>query len=383
MYDFDEEVNRRNTNAVKWNGSENELPMWIADMDFETAPEIIEALHRRVDHGVFGYTQLPNEWEESYQNWWEMRHQYEMRKDSLIFCTGVLPILANSLKILTQEGDQVIVQSPVYFRFFQIIEKLNRKVIENPLIYQNQSYAIDYQDLEEKLSDEKTKVLFLCNPHNPVGRCWTKDELEQIATLCEKYDVTVVSDEIHCDLTDPLIRYTPFASISENSITCIAPTKAFNLAGIHTAAAYVTNASLKEKLEVSLEEDNVSEPNCFAVTSTIAAYTHGAKWLDALREYIFENKIYAQTYIEENIPGLSVIRGNATYLLWIDCREYGESAGILTETIHKNTGLRLSAGNAYGKDGEYFLRMNVACTRKNLEDGLKRLKNALENKNHI
>lgn len=380
-YDFDTPTERRNTNSLKWDVAEGELPMWVADMDFQTAPEIREAIMKRAEHGIFGYSVIPDAWYEAYIQWWKMRHGYTMERDWLIFCTGVVPAISSIVRKLTTPAEKVLIQTPVYNIFFNSILNNGRQVLESPLRYDGKEYRIDFADLEEKLSDPQTALMILCNPHNPTGKIWDRQTLEKIGALCSRHHVTVVSDEIHCDLTDPEESYVPFASVSETcrqiSITCMAPTKAFNLAGLQTAAVSVPDEVLRHKVWRALNTDEAAEPNAFAVEAAVAAFTRGADWLDALRDYLYENKKLAEAYIEKEIPDVRAVASQATYLLWLDCSGLigcgREAAGFL----RRETGLYLSEGSQYGGNGADFLRMNIACPRAVLKDGLERLKNGL------
>ncbi len=376
MYQFDQIVNRRGTNSLKWNVKEQELPMWVADMDFETAPEIREALSKRIAHGVFGYTDIPAEWNDAYCTWWKTRHHLEMNPDHLIFCTGVVPAMSSIVRKLTTPAEKVLIQTPVYNIFFNSILNNGRQVLESSLAYKDGKFSIDFEQLERDLSDPQTSLMILCNPHNPVGKIWDKETLATIGELCHRYHVTVLSDEIHCDLTDPGCEYVPFASASELcrqiSITCIAPTKAFNIAGLQTSAVYVYDDNLRHKVWRGLNTDEVAEPNAFAVDAAIAAFTEGGAWLDELREYLSQNKELVRTTLAEKLPMLSVIPSDATYLLWIDCSQITEDTQILADYIRTETGLYLSRGSQYGGNGDKFLRWNAACPRIVLEDGLKR-----------
>lgn len=380
-YDFDTPTERRNTNSLKWDVAEGELPMWVADMDFQTAPEIREAIMKRAEHGIFGYSVIPDAWYEAYIQWWKMRHGYTMERDWLIFCTGVVPAISSIVRKMTTPAEKVLIQTPVYNIFFNSILNNGRQVLESPLRYDGKEYRIDFADLEEKLSDPQTALMILCNPHNPTGKIWDRQTLEKIGALCSRHHVTVVSDEIHCDLTDPGESYVPFASVSETcrqiSITCMAPTKAFNLAGLQTAAVSVPDEVLRHKVWRALNTDEAAEPNAFAVEAAVAAFTRGADWLDALRDYLYENKKLAEAYIEKEIPDVRAVASQATYLLWLDCSGLigcgREAAGFL----RRETGLYLSEGSQYGGNGADFLRMNIACPRAVLKDGLERLKNGL------
>lgn len=376
-YDFDKPVDRRNTHSLKWDVKEHELPMWVADMDFQTAPEIQTAIQERATHGVFGYSIVPEEWYQAYMGWWERRHHFSMEKEWLVFCTGVVPAISSMVRKLTTAGENVLVQTPVYNIFFNSIVNNGRNIAENPLRYDGNTYQMDFEDLERKLSDPQTTLMILCNPHNPVGRIWSREELEQVGELCRKYHVTVISDEIHCDLTSPGQEYIPFASVSENckntSITCMAPTKAFNLAGLQTAAVAVPNPNLRHKVWRGLNTDEVAEPNSFAVEAAVAAFMKGEAWLDSLREYIQENKNFVENFLKKEDLHIRLVPSQATYLLWLDCREMHGSAGEFTQYLREHTGLYLSEGKQYGENGSSFIRMNIACSRSRLEDGLERL----------
>ncbi|QBE98358.1 Cystathionine beta-lyase PatB [Blautia producta] len=374
---FDERIDRRNTGSMKWDVAEKELPMWVADMDFQTAPEITESMIERAKHGIFGYTVLMGEWYQAYQSWWEERHHFVIDREWLIFCTGVVPAISSIVRKVTTVGENVAVMTPVYNIFFNSILNNGRNVLESRLKYDGHAYQIDFDDLEEKLSDPQTTLLILCNPHNPVGKIWDRVTLEKIGDLCSKYHVLVLSDEIHCDLTKPGVDYTPFASVSEhcrrNSMTCVAPTKAFNLAGIQTAAVIVPNENLRHKVSRGLNTDEVAEPNVFAAIAPVVAFTRGGEWLDALRSYLWENRTFAENYIKREIQGVSAVPAQATYLLWLDCRNMIGSSTDFCRFIRRHSGLYLSDGNEY-RNGEGFLRMNLACPRQQVEDGLNRLK---------
>lgn len=379
-YNFDTPINRRNTNSLKWDIAENELPMWVADMDFQTAPEITEAITKRAAHGVFGYTIVPDEWYEAYIGWWKNRHAFQIEKEWMMFCTGVVPAISSIVRKMTTVGENVLIQTPVYNIFFNSIVNNGRNVLQSPLKYDGTAYTIDFADLEEKLSNPQTTMLILCNPHNPVGKIWDRDTLEEIGELCWKHHVLVLSDEIHCDLTAPGSVYIPFASVSEtcrkNSITCIAPTKAFNIAGLQTAAVVVPDETLRHKVNRGLNTDEVAEPNVFAVEAAVAAFTKGEPWLEQLRAYIYENRQCVKEFLEKELPEIKLVSENATYLLWLDCNGVSgcEDASELAEFVRKKTGLYLSAGGQYGRGGEMFLRMNIACPRESVKDGLERLK---------
>lgn len=377
-YDFDSPTDRRGTYSLKWEVAENELPMWVADMDFPAAPEITRAISERAAHGVFGYTNVPDEWYAAYTGWWKERHGFKIKREWLMFCTGVVPAISSIVRKLTTVGENVLVQTPVYNIFFNSIVNNGRNVLENPLIYENGSYRIDFADLEAKLSDPQTSLMLLCNPQNPGGMLWDRESLERIGGLCRKYHVVVLSDEIHCDLVSPGREYIPFASVSEdcrlNSVTCIAPTKAFNIAGLQTAAVYAADETLRHKVWRGLNTDECAEPNVFAVTAAIAAFTQGGDWLDQLRGYIAENRRTTEAFLAEKLPQVRMAHSDATYLFWLDCSEITDSSRQLADFIRQKTGLYLSAGEQYRGNGRYFLRLNAACPRAVLLDGLERLR---------
>ncbi|MBS6643932.1 MAG: pyridoxal phosphate-dependent aminotransferase [Clostridiaceae bacterium] len=381
-YNFDKLTDRRGTNSLKWDVVENELPMWVADMDFETAPEITEALKKRAAHGIFGYTVVPDAWKEAVSGWWERRHGFKMEQDWLIFCTGVVPAISSAVRKLTTAGESVLVQTPVYNIFFNSIRNNGRNIVENRLLYREGAYQIDWVDLENKLKDPQTTLMILCNPHNPTGSVWTREELARIGELCADNHVLVLSDEIHCDLTEPGYEYTPFASVSEvcaqSSVTCIAPTKAFNLAGLQTAAVAVPNEAVRHKMDRALNTDEVAEPNAFAIDAAIAAFTKGDAWLDELREYLTGNRKMVQNFLEQEIPNVRLVPSHATYLLWLDCSHVIGDALELSRFLRKETGLYLSAGLSYGEAGRQFLRLNIACPGERLSEGLKRLREGIK-----
>lgn len=376
-YDFDTPVNRRRDDAVKWAVPEGALPMWIADMDFPAAPEILDALQSRLDHGVFGYGDIPAAWYDAYIGWWRTRHGFTMERDWLIFCTGVVPAISSIVRKLTTPNENVLLLTPVYNIFFNSTLNNGCRALECPLLYEKGAYAIDWEDFERKLSDPQTTLFILCNPHNPVGKIWDAETLARIGALCRKHHVTVISDEIHCDLTAPGKGYVPFLSVSDDcravGIACIAPTKAFNLAGMQTAAVAVPDPVLRHKVWRGLNTDEVAEPNAFAVPAAVAAFTKGAPWLDALREYIFDNRTLVCETLEKSLPAVHVVPGEATYLLWLDVSELAPDSRALCRHLEASTGLYLAAGEVYGKAGQGFLRMNVACPRAMVLDGLQRL----------
>lgn len=382
QYDFGTLTDRRNTNSLKWDVDDNVLPMWVADMDFKTAPEIIEAIQEKVAKGILGYTIVSDDWYHVISNWWEKRHDFKIENEWLIFCTGVVPAVSSAVRKMTSVGENVLVQTPVYNIFFNSIVNNGRNVVENKLFYDGKEYSIDFKDLENKLSDPQTTMMILCNPHNPIGKVWDKETLKKIGELCLKHHVLVLSDEIHCDLTDTQHEYIPFASVSEicarNSITCIAPTKAFNIAGLQTAAVVVPDETIRHKMNKALNTDEVAEPNAIAMEATIAAFTKGEKWLNELCFYIEENRKTVEKFIEAELSELYLVPAHATYLLWIDCSLLTQDTTCLCQFLRSEVGLYVSAGEAYGETGRDFIRINIACPRERLKEGLLRLKKGIE-----
>lgn len=382
QYDFSKRTNRFNSNSLKWDVTKDELPMWVADMDFETAPEIIEAIKKKVDLGIFGYTIVPDDYYLAISKWWSTRHNFNIKKEWILFCTGVVPAISSIVRKMTNAGDNVLIQSPVYNIFYNSIINNGRKILSSDLSFDGKNYYIDFDDLEKKLSNPYTTLMILCNPHNPIGKVWDRETLRKIGELCLKHNVLVLSDEIHCDLTYGDNTYTPFASISseiaQNSITCIAPTKTFNLAGLQTSSIIIPNEDIRRKVNRGINTDEVAEPNAFAMEATIAAFTKGEPWLKELIQYLTKNKELVQQFIAKELPQLNLIQSQATYLLWIDCKNITSDSGELCSHIREATGLYLSSGTAYGTNGNGFLRMNIACSKEILEDGLFRLKRGIE-----
>jgi cystathionine beta-lyase len=382
MYNFDDVIDRRNDDSIKWKVAENELPMWVADMDFQTAPEILEALRNRLNQGVFGYTDIPDSWYDAYIGWRERRHGLKMERASLFFSTGVVYSISAIITHLTNANENVVVQSPVYNNFYNCIENAGRHVLENRLLYKDGIYAIDFADLEEKFANPQTSLIILCNPHNPISKIWSAEDLAKIGELAKKYNVTVIVDEIHCDITRPGTTYTPFASVSEAcrevSITCIAPTKTFNLAGLHTSAVYVPNPTLRRRVHHALQASMLTIPNSFATVAAIAAFEHGEKWLENLRENLFKNRRLVENFLATELPEISAVKGDATYLVWLDISSLQETGRNFAAYLRRKTGLFLIGGNAYGSGGEHFLRMNIACPRSVCLDGLNRLKQGVK-----
>lgn len=383
-YNFDLTIDRKSTGSLKWDIGENEIPLWVADMDFDTAPAIKNAVLRRAEQGVFGYNVVTDEWYNAICGWWSRRHGIDIPKDALVFCTGVVPAISSAVRRLTAPNEKVIIQTPVYNIFFNSVLNNGRRVVEAPLLYEKGGYRLNIDDLEKKFADKETTLMILCNPHNPVGKIWTKEELALIGELSEKYSVTVISDEIHCDITTPGKRYVPYASVSEacaqNSVTCISATKAFNIAGLQCAAVYSFNKKLLARVNRALNTDEVAEPNSFAMCATVAAFDECEDWLDEMCAYTSENKVFVANFIAKNIPQLKFVSSDATYLCWVDCYAFigknkpFENAAELCKELRKTTGVILSEGGQFGLGGDKFVRINVACPKELLTCALERIK---------
>lgn len=370
-YDFKSVTDRHNTNCLKWDLFDDDLPMWVADMDFKVAPAIQEAIQNRASHPVYGYTVVPDELFEAYIGWWARRYGLNMSREDMAYAMGVMPSISSMIRCLTDVGDEILIQSPVYHVFFYYIEDNNRKVLENELIYENGNYRIDFDDLEEKLS--RVKMMILCNPQNPVGKIWSREDLDRIDELCRKHDVILISDEIHCDLTDPGVKYNPFKA-SDNVIRCLSPSKSFNIAGFQSSIVHCTNPELLEKIKTQMHVDNSDSCNVFATTAVIAAYNDSEDWFEELRDVLYENKQMVKDYLANELPVVRLVECDATYLLWLDCSELNTQSKVLSEFLRQNQGLFLSAGSDFGECGDNFLRMNIACPPDLLKDGLARLK---------
>lgn len=366
---------------MKWEIAEGELPMWVGDMDFVTPPEIVGEIVSRARLGAYGYTLVPEEWYASIGAWWRNRYAFELKEEWLVFTTGVVPAISCLIKRLTNVGDNVVVITPVYGIFFNSILNGGRHALECPLSYRDGEYRLDEALLEQVLAQANTTLLLFCNPHNPVGKVWSKEELAKIGALCKKHGVTVLSDEIHCDLVEEGVRYTPFAAASdlcaEISVTCIAPNKTFNLAGLQGAAVFVPDDRLRRIVVRGLNSDEVAEPNCFACVGAVAAYTKGGAWCDEVRRVIAGNKRFAERYLRDHLPAVGVCKGQATYFLWLDCSSLCDDTAPLRDFIRSHSGLVLSAGGEFRGNGRLFLRMNVACPRRVVEDGLDRFKRSV------
>ncbi|WP_125713150.1 MalY/PatB family protein [Companilactobacillus kedongensis] len=377
-YDFDKLNDRRKTNSIKWDVEENELPMWVADMDFQTVPEVLEAMHADVDRGIFGYQYVPDEYYQAIINWYKTEYNFEPKMEWLTFSTGVVPSIASIIRHLTDVGDNILLQEPNYNSFYHTITDNGRHILNSELDYSDGKYAVNWQDLEDKLSEVETTAMIICNPHNPTGYIWSAEELTKIGSLAKKHHVMIISDEIHGDLTMPGFSYVPFASldkeITDNSISLVSPSKTFNLAVLHAATLIVPNAALLTRVERGLSIDGISSPGALAINGSIAAYKYGHEWLKELREYISNNRQILRNFVKANIPEITVLDGEATYLAWLDCSKVTDNSEEFAQFVRDQTGLYVADGEKYKGNGNQFLRINLATTKSRVEDGLKRLK---------
>lgn len=388
-YDFSRPTERRGTDSYKWDSAPETdiIPLWVADMDFETFPCITEALQRRVAHGIFGYTRVPEAYYEAVCKWFGKHHGWHINREHIIYTSGVVPAVSAVIKALTLPGDQVIVQGPVYNCFFSSIRNNGCETVSNSLIYNKEElrYEIDFDDLERKLAHERARLMLICNPHNPGGRVWTRDELTRVAELCRKYGVRVVSDEIHCELTLYDNEYVPFGSLpdelSHGSITCCSPSKAFNTAGLQIANIVCRDAEVRNRIDRAININEVCDVNPFGVIALQAAYSdEGYEWLTQLRAYISSNYDLLRERFARELPKCKVMRMEGTYLAWIDCSELHISSDEIEEMLMHENKVWVNAGSMYGTEGAAFIRINMACTSELLNEGITRIVNGLGNK---
>ena len=376
-YDFKTVVNRRHTDSVKWDVKDNELPMSIADMDFKTAPEITLAMQEKLKLDAFGYEEVGKDYFNAVCNWYRLEHGVNADPTWMLFATGVVPAISSIVRRISHLGDNVLVQEPVYNIFYNSIENNGRHVLSSDLVYHAEKYEIDWQDLENKLADPLTTLMIFCNPRNPTGIVWTRTEVERIASLCQKYHVILLSDEIHGDLVRDNVKYTPVFSVSEalrdNIISLVSPSKTFNVAALHAATVIIPDENLRYIVNRGLNSDELAEPNLLAIPATIAAYTEGFSWLHELLVIINRNFNYAAKEITNNLEDVKIVSGPATYLLWLDVSKVSSNSQELADYIRKETGLIVSPGSIYRGNGNKFLRLNLASPISMVEDGLKRL----------
>ena len=384
-YNFDEIVNRRGTNCVKWD-VENEdgiIPMWVADMDFPAAPAIRKAVEARAKHGVYGYTIVPDSYYRAITSWFKRRHGWTIDREWIIYTTGVIPAISAAIKALTMPGEQVLIQTPVYNCFFSSIKNQGCQILENPLKRNGNSYVVDWDDFEMKCADEKTTVFLLCNPHNPSGRVWTEAELARMNEICLRHRVAVVSDEIHCELVMPGNKFTPFAAVNEdcknNGVTLNSPTKNFNIAGLQIANIVCANPVWRRRIDRAINIFEVCDVNPFGPVALEAAYNDSENWMDELNEYLFADyQLLCDTFAKE-LPQYEVMRLEGTYLVWVDVRPSGLSSDEVAEKLLKEGKVQVNSGTMYGQTtGEGYVRINIACPRATLIEGLKRMVDVLK-----
>ena len=382
-YDFDTVVNRKNTNAIKYDLAkkrgkpEDAVSLWVADMDFPTAPCIQKAVAEKASHGIWGYSRPDNRYYDALKKWYKERHNFEVQNEWVVNTPGVCFALATAIKAFTKEGESVLIQKPVYYPFFNIINSLQRKVVNSSLILKNNHYEIDFDDFERKIVQENVKMFILCSPHNPGGRVWTKQELQKISEICLAHNVLVVSDEIHSDITFGSNVHTVYGSLSEqalkNSIICTAPSKSFNLAGLQFSNIFIADEKLRKAFSEELDKTGYDEPSVFGIVAATAAYSEGADWFDSVKSYIWENILFAKKYIEENASQIKVLVPEGTYLLWLDFSKTGLSDSEINDRVLNKAKVWLDSGSMFGKEGEKFQRINCATPRIILEDALKRI----------
>lgn len=387
-YNFDEIIERSGSNSVKYDERlikfkrKDILPLWVADMDFQVPKPVIDALVKRAEHGIFGYVSHSTSYKQAACDFMKRRHDWTIRPEEISFCTGVVSALSQLVREFTSPGDRVLIQTPVYPQFYHVIEAWEREVLENPLINDAGYYRIDFEDLEQKMK-QSPKLLILCNPHNPVGRIWTKEELNQMGELCLKYKVRLISDEIHGDIELFGNKYTPTANLSEairsNTITCFSATKTFNLAGLQACCIWFPNQSWKESFDAFWRKLDIQRNNCFSLVAMETAWNEGEEWLDQMIEYVEHNMIFAKNFIDQYIPSIKVHLPEATYLLWLDCSDLNMNPQQLEEFMVQKAGIGLNNGNNFCRSLEGFMRMNLACPRIILSKALNQMKEAIEN----
>lgn len=378
-YNFDIVHKRRHSGSYKWDSiPENTLPLWVADMDFEVAPAIKQALQKRVEHGIFGYTQIDDSYYEAIKSWFHRRHNWNIQAEWILYTSGVVPAISCSIKAMTLPGEKVLVQTPVYNCFFSSIHNQGCEIVENELVRNGDTYKIDWDDFERKCADEKTTVFLLCNPHNPAGRVWSQAELAKMGEICKNNNVKVISDEIHCELVMPEYKFTPFAAVNEtnlhNSITLNSPSKSFNTAGLQIANIICHDAETRRRINRVINIHEVCDVNPFGPIALKAAYNESEDWLNALIQYIWGNYQYLKECLAQELPTVEVIKLEGTYLAWLDIKKLGIGSDEATEKLLKHGHVFVSSGTQYGKKaGEGYLRINLACPRKVLEEALLRI----------
>lgn len=387
VYNFDSEIDRKNTNSLKYDFAAERglpsdvLPLWVADMDFRTAQPILDALHKAVDHGIFGYSEVKDDYYRVVSSWFREHFGWETKPEWLVKTPGIVFALVMAVRSLTDEGDSVLIQTPVYYPFYSVVRDNGRKLVENELLYINGRYEIDFDDFEAKIREENVKLFILCSPHNPVGRVWTAEELQKIGEICEKYCVIVASDEIHCDFTLTGHPHTIFTSaypkLAERSIVCTAPSKTFNIAGLQVSNIWIPNPDIRRKVLVEIDRSGYSQLNTLGLVAAQAAYENGWEWLEQCREYLRGNLDFVRGFLQDRIPEIKLVEPEGTYFAWLDCSELGLNRQELDDLVINKAKLWLDSGHIFGKRSENFQRVVLACTRKTLERALTQLESAV------
>lgn len=385
--DFDTVPNRRGTNCFKYDFAremgmpEDVLPLWVADMDFPTAPAVLERLHALAEHGIFGYTGVKDAYFSAVHNWYAQRFGWETQRSWLVTTPGVVFAIAIAIRAFTQKGDAILIQQPVYYPFANKVTENDRQLVVNPLILKNGRYEMDFADMERKIADNHVKMLLLCSPHNPVGRVWTKEELLRVGEICQKYGVLVVSDEIHADFTYAGHTHRVFASVKSEfadfTITCTAPSKTFNLAGLQNSNIFIPNRQLRHAYKKELSACGCGGTNCMGMAACQAAYEAGADWLEQLKQYLAGNLAYIRQFLREKLPDIALIEPEGTYLVWLDLRKLGLTEQQQRQLIVQDAKLWLDTGTLFGQGGEGFERINIACPRATIEQAMQRLERAV------
>ena len=373
-FNFDQLAKRKNTNCVKYDEFNSSLPMWVADMDFYMAPRIKEAIQKDLNIGAIGYSLIPDSFFDAFVNLYHKRYQTTFTKEEMVYVSGVVASIDSMIKLLTKEGDNIVMLSPIYHTFYHCISNYKRRALVSGMILKNDQYYINWEDLEIKLSNEKTSMMILCNPHNPVGKIFTVEELKRIDELAQKHNVFVVSDEIHGLITNPGIKYIPYSNVAQGiHVTCLATSKAFNLAGLQSAVIVCKDKELREKLQAAFYADDIGEANFFAVNANIAALRDSEDWLDEMNQYVYNNKVAFADFVSKNIPGVKSFITEATYMIWVDVRKYTSDTRTFVDALNQKTGLLVCPGIQFGDGGEGFLRINLATSLANVLDAAKRL----------
>lgn len=398
-FDFDTEIDREGTNSVKWeyhthggtpqhwdkpsrrHGADRTLAMWVADMDFRCPEPVIKALHERVEHGIFGYSNKTESYLDAVTGWFARRQGWTIDPDWIVTAPGVVPALNVVVRGFTQPGDKVIVQRPVYYPFFRVTNNNGAEVVSNGLVYENGTYRMDLEDLERKAADPKAKLFIMCSPHNPVGKVWSPEDLKAVAEICARHGVLVVADEIHGDLMHPGVKFTPFATLgdvaADNTIVCTAPSKTFNLAGMHTSNLVIPNKDIRERFQKALAVQGMPGMSPFGIVATEAAYREGEPWLDAVMQYVAGNARRMTEFFSDELPEFKVIQPEGTYLLWFDCRSLGLDQDALEDLMLNKAKIYYDEGYIFGPEGAGFERINIACPRSLLDEALVRMRDAV------